>query len=163
MRPPVLGVGRLAVGGRQPVGYYKDPEKSAATFQVVDGVRYSIPGDWAEVLADGQRLAGQTRRLRGRTAPHGPGASADPFAAPSMLLNGLSRDRDMAEFRAAIRLAPRNDLAYLNRASARMLLDPGAADEALEDRGVDDIVHLGTVEAQEGDTLPMLVVDRLAH
>ena len=27
--------------------------KNAATFQVIDGQRYSIPGDWAEVLADG--------------------------------------------------------------------------------------------------------------
>ncbi len=45
--------GRVALRGFTPIGYYKDPEKSAATFQQVDGVRYSIPGDWAEVLADG--------------------------------------------------------------------------------------------------------------
>ena len=29
------------------------PEKSAATFQIIDGVRYSIPGDFATVDADG--------------------------------------------------------------------------------------------------------------
>jgi 3-oxocholest-4-en-26-oate---CoA ligase len=46
-------LGRVALRGRTPVGYYKDPEKSAATFAVIDGVRYSIPGDWAEVEADG--------------------------------------------------------------------------------------------------------------
>jgi acyl-CoA synthetase (AMP-forming)/AMP-acid ligase II len=46
-------IGRVALRGRTPIGYYKDPEKSAATFQVIDGERYSIPGDWAEVLADG--------------------------------------------------------------------------------------------------------------
>jgi acyl-CoA synthetase (AMP-forming)/AMP-acid ligase II len=46
--------------GFTPVGYYKDPEKSAATFQVIDGVRYSIPGDFATVDADG------TVRLLGR-------------------------------------------------------------------------------------------------
>ena len=46
-------IGRVAMRGHTPIGYYKDPEKSAATFQVIDGVRYSIPGDWAEVLADG--------------------------------------------------------------------------------------------------------------
>ncbi|MHB8220867.1 MAG: AMP-binding enzyme [Acidimicrobiales bacterium] len=46
-------VGVLALGGRNPVGYYKDPEKSAATFRVYDGVRYSIPGDYAQVRADG--------------------------------------------------------------------------------------------------------------
>lgn len=45
--------GRVALRGRTPIGYYKDAEKSAATFQVIDGVRYSIPGDWAEVDADG--------------------------------------------------------------------------------------------------------------
>lgn len=45
--------GRVALRGKTPIGYYKDPDKSAATFQVIDGVRYSIPGDWAEVDADG--------------------------------------------------------------------------------------------------------------
>lgn len=45
--------GRLAVRGHIPLGYYKDPAKSAATFPVVDGVRYSIPGDLAKVEADG--------------------------------------------------------------------------------------------------------------
>jgi acyl-CoA synthetase (AMP-forming)/AMP-acid ligase II len=35
------------------VGYYKDEVKTAATFQVIDGVRYSLPGDWATVEADG--------------------------------------------------------------------------------------------------------------
>jgi acyl-CoA synthetase (AMP-forming)/AMP-acid ligase II len=46
-------IGVLALAGRNPVGYYKDEEKSAATFRVVDGVRYSIPGDFAQVRADG--------------------------------------------------------------------------------------------------------------
>ena len=45
--------GRVAVGGHQPIGYYKDPEKTAATFLTVDGLRYSIPGDFATVEADG--------------------------------------------------------------------------------------------------------------
>ncbi len=45
--------GRLAQTGRMPIGYYKDPEKTAATYPVIDGVRYVIPGDWAEVEADG--------------------------------------------------------------------------------------------------------------
>ena len=45
--------GRVAVGGFQPIGYYKDPDKSAATFVEVDGRRYSIPGDFAQVEADG--------------------------------------------------------------------------------------------------------------
>ena len=46
-------VGRVAVGGHQPIGYYKDPDKSAATFLTVDGRRYSVPGDFATVEADG--------------------------------------------------------------------------------------------------------------
>jgi acyl-CoA synthetase (AMP-forming)/AMP-acid ligase II len=41
------------VGGHIPLGYYKDPEKTAATFRVVDGKRYSIPGDYATVEEDG--------------------------------------------------------------------------------------------------------------
>jgi 3-oxocholest-4-en-26-oate---CoA ligase len=45
--------GRVAVGGYQPIGYYKDPEKSAATFIEFEGKRYSVPGDYAQVEADG--------------------------------------------------------------------------------------------------------------
>ena len=45
--------GLLALGGPIPLGYYKDPEKSAATFREFGGRRYSIPGDWARVAADG--------------------------------------------------------------------------------------------------------------
>jgi fatty-acyl-CoA synthase len=43
----------VAMGGYIPLGYYKDPEKTAKTFREVDGRRYSIPGDWATVSADG--------------------------------------------------------------------------------------------------------------
>jgi fatty-acyl-CoA synthase len=46
-------IGRLALKGRVPVGYYKDPEKSARTFPEIDGVRYTVPGDYATVEADG--------------------------------------------------------------------------------------------------------------
>ena len=45
--------GRLAVRGHIPLGYYKDPEKTAATFPVIDGVRCAVPGDYATVEADG--------------------------------------------------------------------------------------------------------------
>jgi fatty-acyl-CoA synthase len=45
--------GVLALGGRNPLGYYKDPDKTAATFPEIGGVRYSIPGDYATVEADG--------------------------------------------------------------------------------------------------------------
>jgi acyl-CoA synthetase (AMP-forming)/AMP-acid ligase II len=46
-------VGVLALGGRNPVGYYKDPDKSSATFKEIDGTRYSVPGDFATVDEDG--------------------------------------------------------------------------------------------------------------
>ena len=54
------GRARRASAGRIPLGYYNDPEKTAQTFRIVDGVRYSIPGDYATVDADG------TIRLLGR-------------------------------------------------------------------------------------------------
>jgi acyl-CoA synthetase (AMP-forming)/AMP-acid ligase II len=46
-------VGRLAVGGYIPVGYYKDPTKSDSTFIMINGARWSVPGDFASVEADG--------------------------------------------------------------------------------------------------------------
>jgi acyl-CoA synthetase (AMP-forming)/AMP-acid ligase II len=46
-------IGMLAVGGYIPVGYYKDESKSEATFLVIDGQRWSVPGDFAIVEADG--------------------------------------------------------------------------------------------------------------
>jgi fatty-acyl-CoA synthase len=53
-------IGQIAVGGFLPVGYYKDEAKSAATFRTIEGRRWSIPGDFATVNADG------TIRLLGR-------------------------------------------------------------------------------------------------
>jgi len=51
---PGSGVaGIVAIGPPNPVGYYKDEEKTARTFRVIGGVRYSIPGDWCIVEADG--------------------------------------------------------------------------------------------------------------
>ena len=46
-------VGRVAVRGIVPLGYYKDPEKTKATFPVIDGVRCAVPGDYATVETDG--------------------------------------------------------------------------------------------------------------
>jgi fatty-acyl-CoA synthase len=43
----------VAVGGNIPMGYYKDETKSAQTFRTFEGGRWSVPGDWAEILADG--------------------------------------------------------------------------------------------------------------
>jgi len=46
-------VGRVARSGNVPLGYYKDPGKTAQTFVTINDVRYSIPGDFAMVEADG--------------------------------------------------------------------------------------------------------------
>lgn len=46
-------IGMIANGGGTPVGYFKDPVKSAATFREIDGHRYSFPGDYATVAEDG--------------------------------------------------------------------------------------------------------------
>jgi acyl-CoA synthetase (AMP-forming)/AMP-acid ligase II len=45
--------GRVAVGGPIPLGYYNDPAKTAATFPTFEGQRWSMPGDWATVDANG--------------------------------------------------------------------------------------------------------------
>jgi 3-oxocholest-4-en-26-oate---CoA ligase len=47
------GIGKIARSGNVPIGYYKDEEKTAATFLTIDGKRYSIPGDFARVEDDG--------------------------------------------------------------------------------------------------------------
>jgi fatty-acyl-CoA synthase len=68
LKPDLSGVveagsgesGWLARKGNVPLGYYKDAEKTAKTFPVVEGVRYSVPGDRAELEADG------TLKLLGR-------------------------------------------------------------------------------------------------
>jgi acyl-CoA synthetase (AMP-forming)/AMP-acid ligase II len=46
-------IGMIAASGNIPLGYYKDPEKTARTFRTIGGVRYSFPGDMARVAADG--------------------------------------------------------------------------------------------------------------
>jgi 3-oxocholest-4-en-26-oate---CoA ligase len=46
-------IGRLGRGGHIPLGYWKDPEKTAALFVEVNGKRYTVPGDWARVEDDG--------------------------------------------------------------------------------------------------------------
>lgn len=46
-------IGRIARGGHIPLGYYKDPVKTAAMFVEVDGERYVVPGDFARVEENG--------------------------------------------------------------------------------------------------------------
>ena len=53
VQPGSEEIGMLAVRGYVPIGYYKDPEKSDRTFRWIGGFRWSIPGDYATVEADG--------------------------------------------------------------------------------------------------------------
>lgn len=53
VQPGSATVGLVAFRGRMPLGYYKDQEKSDRTFRMIDGQRWSIPGDFAAVEADG--------------------------------------------------------------------------------------------------------------
>ncbi|MEI9995840.1 MAG: acyl-CoA synthetase [Rhizomicrobium sp.] len=55
-RPVVPGSGTpgiIAMPQPIPLGYYKDAKKTAETFRTIGGVRYSMPGDWCVVEADG--------------------------------------------------------------------------------------------------------------
>jgi 3-oxocholest-4-en-26-oate---CoA ligase len=54
LEPGHDGIGWLAQTGWVPLGYFADPDKTARTFPVIDGVRYSVPGDRARLLANGE-------------------------------------------------------------------------------------------------------------
>ncbi|MCW2857473.1 MAG: AMP-dependent synthetase and ligase [Marmoricola sp.] len=57
---PGDGAGWLARSGLVPLGYLGDAAKTAKTFPIIDGIRYSVPGDRAELLEDGRiRLLGR--------------------------------------------------------------------------------------------------------
>ena len=45
--------GVLAYRGAMPLGYHEDPERTAQTYPVIDGVRHVVPGDYVRVLGDG--------------------------------------------------------------------------------------------------------------
>ncbi len=49
-------IGRLGRGGSVPVGYYKDEEKSAETFLESTACGYSVPGDFARIEEEGNRV-----------------------------------------------------------------------------------------------------------
>lgn len=53
LSPGHEGLGWLAQTGRVPLGYLGDPDRTRRTFPVIDGTRYSVPGDRARLRADG--------------------------------------------------------------------------------------------------------------
>ena len=104
--------GVLALGGRIPLGYYKDEAKTAATFRTIDGVRYSMPGDYAEVGEDGKiHLLGrgsvvhQHRRREGLPRRGRGGGQDDPGVADAVVV-GIPNERFGEEIVAAVELAP---------------------------------------------------------
>lgn len=54
LAPGADEIGWLAQQGPIPLGYLGDPEKTARTFPVIEGIRHSVPGDRARWDADGQ-------------------------------------------------------------------------------------------------------------
>ncbi len=53
LAPGHAGIGWLAQTGNVPLGYLGDEDKTARTFPVISGVRYSIPGDRSRWLSSG--------------------------------------------------------------------------------------------------------------
>ena len=53
LHPDEDEIGWLAKSGRLALGYLGDPDKTAATYPVIDGVRYAIPGDRARLFSGG--------------------------------------------------------------------------------------------------------------
>jgi len=53
LAPGAAPSGWLARRGPVPLGYFKDAQKTAHTFPVINGVRYAVPGDHATLAADG--------------------------------------------------------------------------------------------------------------
>ena len=53
LEPGADQTGWLAKTGRLALGYLGDPDKTARTYPVVDGVRYAVPGDRARLRDDG--------------------------------------------------------------------------------------------------------------
>jgi len=111
--------GRLAVGGPIPLGYYKDPVKSAQTFPTYEGKRWSMPGDWATVDADG------TVRILGRGSQSINTGGEKVF--PEEVEEALKRHPAVRD--AAVTGIP--DPRFGERIVALVELNPGAsADEA---------------------------------
>lgn len=53
IQPGSEEIGYIVRRGHVPVGYWNDPEKTAKTFPVVDGVRVSVLGDMGQIREDG--------------------------------------------------------------------------------------------------------------
>jgi fatty-acyl-CoA synthase len=123
-------IGMLAVPGTIPDGYFHDTEKTARTFREFGGVRYSIPGDWGSIGADGML----TLLGRGSQCINTGGEKVFPEEVeevlkvhPSVedaLVFGLPDERFGQRIAAVVSLAP----------GAEPLADPKAIVEGVRDR-----------------------------
>ncbi len=127
VKPGSGAIGMIAQAGRVPTGYYKDPEKSAKTFRTIRGLRYSFPGDFATVEADG------TIRLLGRG---------------SMCINTMGEKVYPEEVEEAIKTHPAvydclvvgvKDPKYGERVAAVVSLRPGQ--QADQQTLIDHVAH----------------------
>jgi len=60
LQPGEAEIGWLARTGHVPIGYLGDEAKTRQTYRVIDGIRYSVPGDRAQITADGSiRILGR--------------------------------------------------------------------------------------------------------
>lgn len=113
--------GMLAITGNIPIGYYKDPAKTAATFREFEGKRWSVPGDWAELAEDG------TLVLLGRGSQCINTGGEKVF--PEEVEEALKR-HDAVRDAAVVGLP---DPRFGERICAIVELKPGAAEPALPD------------------------------
>jgi 3-oxocholest-4-en-26-oate---CoA ligase len=127
--------GMTAVGGFLPLGYYKDEEKTRRTFPVIEGKRWSIPGDWATVEADGSlKLLG-----RGSQCINTGGEKVFPEEVEEAL------KRHPAVRDAAAIGAP--DPRFGERVCAVVELQPGASAPSLSELSAHVKAHLADYKA----------------
>jgi fatty-acyl-CoA synthase len=127
--------GMTAVGGFLPLGYYKDEEKTRRTFITVEGKRWSIPGDWATVEADGSlRLLG-----RGSVCINTGGEKVFPEEVEEAL-----KRHPAVRDAAAIGMP---DPRFGERVCAVVELQPGASEPSLSELAAHVKAHLADYKA----------------
>jgi fatty-acyl-CoA synthase len=120
-RPVAPGeTGILAQTGHIPLGYWRDEEKTARTFPVVEGVRWSVPGDRARLTEDGEIVV----LGRGTVVINSGGEKIFPEEVESAL------KAHPAVFDAIVVGVP--DETYGQRVAAVVQLREGAEDPGLE-------------------------------
>jgi len=116
-------VGRIVTGGRLPIGYHNDPEKTASTFLELDGERWLVTGDMATVAEDGTiELLG-----RGSTSINTGGEKVHPEevegvlhghpAVADVVVVGVPDERWGSAVTAVVQLAPGATLGFEDMAA----------------------------------------------